>query len=245
MQSTNNNAIYIAGTYSTEQSINLVVGELERTLDIKFDILSINKFMEEFKKGTISLEENYRTNFLLPYVNLAGNRKPLVVAHSFGGLLATQAAKEVKPSMQILTAPAVNIINIKQLILAYKDKKSGKYDTDMIDTTTEQALDDRVDKLLNDMKPYSKHWLLFNTMARRALKAAPQIECPTLILQGTKDLLVRPKGSKKLAMRIPNSEYTELQGFGHSLLKSKKANQALRKIKSFVNGSYNNNGAIK
>ena len=42
-----------------------------------------------------------------------------------------------------------------------------------------------------------------------------EIQCPTLVIQGSKDIAVRPKQSRTAAKRIPNAMYQLIQGAGH------------------------------
>ena len=48
--------------------------------------------------------------------------------------------------------------------------------------------------------------------------AAGEITCPTLILSGTEDVMVRPKVSRQFADLLANAEVVELPGTGHMLM---------------------------
>jgi 3-oxoadipate enol-lactonase len=44
-----------------------------------------------------------------------------------------------------------------------------------------------------------------------------RIEAPALVVHGTEDVIVPVENGRRLAARLPNAEYLELEGAGHNL----------------------------
>jgi hypothetical protein len=159
---------FIPGMYSLPSSTSLVIRELESALGAKIRPVWYDEFLKQAIGRCLSLEENLKWNIFRQYEAVCGKDAPVVIGHSFGGLIGILLASRYPVSRLILTAPAIAIINIRQLLAAYVEKKARRLDVDMVDTDITQ-FEARKEQFFQDMKPYGVHFKLFSDMSRLAL----------------------------------------------------------------------------
>ena len=66
---------------------------------------------------------------------------------------------------------------------------------------------------------------------RNALAAAAMITAPSIVIQGSRDLMTPAKGGKAIAAAIPGCRLTILEGAGHMLM-SERSDEVLAALRS-------------
>lgn len=166
---------YWPGLKQNEDSLNLAIKLLEKTFEAEVTIISLNEYIQSgisYKEVKNSLKKDYE--------RALDNGYTKVVAVSSGASLFIAVANDRKAESVIFLAPTLKPINLVQMI---KDKRKG---------------------IENDYKKFSFSDTRF--VFRAALSASLNKKClagvPTLIIQGTKDELIRPRGGTTLQKKL-------------------------------------------
>ena len=177
--------------------------------------LDLNSTREKIKKIFII---GYSMGGLLAIIEAAFRRDDETLA---GLILINPAIKEQNPWGWVLGTPVLRQIG-KQFISSVQIRGTP-YQRD----ESEQTL------------PYvpTETIIQLKSLQDLALKQAPLVRCPTLIIQGEKDETVKPSGAWELALLL-NNERVEIQlvkGCDHYLTNILHQNMATKVMLNFIN----------
>ncbi|MHA1383615.1 MAG: alpha/beta fold hydrolase [Candidatus Helarchaeota archaeon] len=130
-------------------------------------------------------------------------------------LLATTSKTNVKPLIENIKMMEQmdedqKIKSMMAVLFSREFYKKAKNDKNFYETYKKDMLTDptRVEDYINQSKAIQNH---------DTIDKLHKIEIPTLVIAGTKDLLLPPRHSKVLHKNIPNSELRIIEGVGHAL----------------------------
>lgn len=152
----------------------------------------------------------------------------ILCSTSCGGKKATQPSKKVLNKLSTDRSeitPKEVAENSVDLIFSEEFTENNP---DLIDLFIQQALKSPISQ-----ESFEKHLnaiMNFNTYDR-----LPNLETPTLILHGKKDILVPPKNGPILEQRIPNSRLVFLENSAHGLIE--ETEEVLESILRFLSES--------
>lgn len=166
-----------------------------------------------------------------------GYKNIYVIGHSMGGIIATHIAgkyKEVKKL--VLAAPAFHFLSFKgdknDLVDFIKKGKSAlkEYKTDAI-----------LSRIIN--MPYNSI-VEFLKLTKAYYNSPSLVEVPTLIIEGTKDIVVPMSSVKYVYENIKSKQKILLivKDINHAIFRSKRkeevTNETIKFLKSIKNNSY-------
>ena len=137
-----------------------------------------------------------------------------VIGHSMGGVLATYLAVHHK--------------EVKRLVLAAPAFKYFTFDKDDFDTKT---------ALLNSPKVFKEYLKEFMDLVSESQLLPSLIDVPTLIVQGSADIVVPLKSSEALYDEIKSKKkkIIVLDNVTHDIFRSSEVDSLCIKIKDFLN----------
>jgi pimeloyl-ACP methyl ester carboxylesterase len=187
---------------------------------------------------------------LIEIVGAGGTAGCSLVGHSMGSLTALECAARFPERIACiaLVGTAVPMPVSDSLLGAARDKEAKAIS--MINSWSHSALGtmggNRVPgiwllgaskRLMERQKPGVLHTDLAACNAyMHGLEAAASLQCPTLIISGSRDLMTSPKVAAKLASVIPTSckpQYITLQGAGHALM-GEEPDAVLDALRDFI-----------
>ena len=68
---------------------------------------------------------------------------------------------------------------------------------------------------------------------QRGLEAAARLQCPALLVVGSRDLMTSPRGAPKLAAAMPDARIASIEGSGHALM-AEYPDAVLDALRSFI-----------
>lgn len=157
----------------------------------------------------------------------------LLVGYSVGAALALQVAANHSPAGLILLAPFWQVATGWQRIIGIllrpffrqiRPLKKANFSDPKIRRGVNNLLPDvdlddpAVQQTLRELKVPVKIFEQLYHVGQGALRLAPQITVPTLVIQGREDETVRPANTRRLALRFPKpAQYLEV-AVGHDLV---------------------------
>ena len=161
---------------------------------------------------------------------LSKYNRVILIGHSMGGVIASFLATKYRIKKLILISPAFDYFNFSQNIEDLKDIKS------IVKEKNNYAMyKDFATKLIR----YSPFVLNeFRKLVNEYKECVKNIECPTLIIHGTDDEIVKLKSSKEAFECIKsNKKYLKVfDGVKHRVFFSDKKDEIVLCIYNFIRG---------
>jgi pimeloyl-ACP methyl ester carboxylesterase len=171
-------------------------------------------------------------DWLVAFVDAAGAARAALVGHSLGSLAALEAAARApaKVSRLALLGPAVPMPVSDDLLAAAKADDHVAFE--LINSWSFSAskqlggnrqpgvwMTGNAMRLMERTPP----GVLYTDLAAchayaNGLAAAARVRCPSLLIQGARDLMAPPRGAKELAETLPNARTITLPDCGHSMM---------------------------
>ena len=197
---------------------NVVVWDYHQHMASKFGIPNPN-FIDDMKQD---YKENIYEKHEIDYHWL----------QSMGGSIGIITANKYPPNKGIIVgAPAIKPINAPQFVKNKIQIATGKHQGGTFDLTGAEEFE-RDKRWLSNFRFY--HFVQLLRAARLARKIAPGIDVPTLILQGSKDGVVRASGAKKLEKIMPNADLKEYPDLAHNLPEERDVDQIFEDVSKFM-----------
>jgi len=170
-------------------------------------------------------------DWLVALVDAAGAARAAIVGHSLGSLAALEAAARApsKVSHLALLGAAVPMLVSDDLLAAAKADDHVAFE--LINGWSFSAgkqlggnrqpgvwMTGNAMRLMERTPPGVLHADLAACHAYANLAAARQVQCPTLLIQGARDIMAPPRGAKDLVEGLANARTITLPGCGHSMM---------------------------
>jgi pimeloyl-ACP methyl ester carboxylesterase len=165
---------------------------------------------------------------------------PVLLAHSFGGVLAHYAAVEEKASALVLLSPpaptagkaafpkALRLLRLKYFPLLWLRRPFLLQEKDFLQTFLASVVQHRRQNILRRMVPESAH-LAWQFLRQDADLGRCDIQCPVLIIVGSDDTVIIPSILRETARRLC-AEFLELAHHGHWMMGEEGGEKIVRDI---------------
>jgi pimeloyl-ACP methyl ester carboxylesterase len=189
-----------------------------------------------------SVEESAR--WLTRFLDAAGIAQSALIGHSMGSLIALEAAALAPQRVSklallgtaapmavgegLLNAARANSVEAHDMVTiwGHRSRAGANPNPGMWMLGYNLRLNERAanDVLFTDLNACNNY--------KSALERAAQIQCPALVLSGTRDIMTPPKAAQALAKALPNARYVSVEA-GHALM-SEQPDAALDALRGFL-----------
>jgi pimeloyl-ACP methyl ester carboxylesterase len=185
----------------------------------------------------------------------AGAAKVLLVGHSMGSLIALELARRIADRVAgVALVAAAFPMRVSDLLLG-ATRTDPPAAMDMINVWSHSTSTGAFERKPNNPGPgFSNVWQNLRLMQRIAhrdgpdvlpldfaacnsyaggLEAARALQCPTLFVLGTQDVMTPPRAAQALIEACPEATVVQVDGGGHSLM-AERPDQVLAALKDFA-----------
>jgi len=197
--------------------------------------LRVTDFLGAGRQALDQMREKHSRVIVIAFSMGAALAIPLIAEQPVAGFVALAPMLSIRNPLLPLTPALRHIVPwIYPLRMASIDDLGLRADLQQIDPALD--LDDPVtlDRLKREIRLPTSIFDELRQIQRGARRAAPKIYTPTLILQGSTDLTLEPKGAHWLFDHLPavDKQIYELPGADHDLVKPRNKGHAemLRRV---------------